>query len=119
MMEKKEFASEIANAFAQGYNIGVETERQVRDEKEKYSVNGVDILITCYQELLCITSSPQRDTEFGKGMRKTYNNVVATIYQRLTQPKGISSEEYIKLAEKLKHSCYVWNEDEKKGEKDD
>ena len=116
-MTEKEFTSEIANAFAKGYNVGVETERQVRDEKERYNVNGIGLLIMCYQEMLTVTSSAQKDTEFGKGMQKAYNNVVATIYQRLTQPKGISSEEYIKLAEKLKQSCYVWNEDKKKGEK--
>lgn len=116
-MTEKEFDSEIANAFAKGYNVGVETERQIRDEKERYSVNGMDILIMCYQELLTVTSLPQRDTEFGKGMQRAFNDIISTLYQKLSQPKVISDEAYMKLAEKLKESCYVWNEDKKKGEK--
>ena len=111
-MIKKEFASEIANAFARGYNIGVETERKVRDEKEKYSVDGVDILIIFYQLLSSITTSSQKDTEFGKGMRCAFNAAINTIYYRLSHPKILLNEDYMKLAEKLRRSSCIWNEDE-------
>ena len=32
---EKEFASEIANAFAKGYNVGVETTQQIVDERRE------------------------------------------------------------------------------------